>query len=204
MSNVSQDALVDFAINWLITLLPNMGRHGKKTMEQAQQVRIQKPSFALKGDLVNRESAMRAIQQHWMLGTPQGYLSLWLWRAGKTRLLEEVSRKTAKSTASFVGWNIWSLPYWFTQHSSLQSIIIEDLDQTANILRLSRCKGAFWLQETWWNIYNVFRCGCSIGNCILNICSLMNLIGLRQISGCTCFRYIGEYWRRTGFNSTGF
>jgi len=100
-----------------------------KLWEQVQRLSLQKSSFATKGDLVNRESTIRAIKAALNARNATRVIYLYGWGgAGKTRLLEE-SRGIVKSNSSLRWAGIFDL-YHTDLHNILRlhSAIIEDLD----------------------------------------------------------------------------
>jgi len=122
--------LVEFVIDLAEGLVTKYGpAMAKKLWEQAQQARIQKPSFALKGDLVNREYVMRSIRM--ALNARNITRIIYLYGsggAGKTRLLEE-AKNIARFKASLRWGGIFDL-YHTDLHNifRLESAIIEVLD----------------------------------------------------------------------------
>jgi len=102
----------------------------KRTWEQTRKGNVGKtPAFALKGNLINRESALRAIRN--ALDARNNTRVIYLYGsggAGKTRLLEE-ARNIAKSDSALRWAGIFDL-YHTDLHNilRLQTAIIEDLD----------------------------------------------------------------------------
>jgi tetratricopeptide (TPR) repeat protein len=131
---VFQDPLIDFITNFVIKLADHFATQygpvvAKKLREQARQVKIQKPFFAIKGNLVNRVSDLKAIRA--ALDTKNSTRVLYFYGpggAGKTRLLEE-ARNIAQSASSLRWAGIFDL-YHTDLHNILRlhSAIIENLD----------------------------------------------------------------------------
>ncbi len=122
--------LVDIVIDLTKQVISKYGPViAKKLWEQAQQVKIQKPSFAIKGNLVDREPTIRSIKA--ALNAKDNTRVIYLCGsggAGKTRLLEEAKKIAASK--SFIRWaGIFDL-YHTDLHNTLhlQSVIIENLD----------------------------------------------------------------------------
>lgn len=122
--------LVDVVIDLTKQIISKYGPVvAKKLWEQAQQVKIQKPSFAIKGDLVDREPTIRSIKA--ALNAKDITRVIYLCGsggAGKTRLLEEA--KNIATSKSFLRWaGIFDL-YHTDLHNPfrLQSAIIENLN----------------------------------------------------------------------------
>lgn len=122
--------LVDIVIDLTKKIISEYGPVvAKKLWEQAQQVKIQKPSFAIKGNLVDREPVIRAIKA--ALNARGNTRVIYLCGsggAGKTRLLEE-SKIIASSKSSLYWAGIFDL-YHTDLHNPfrLQSAIIENLN----------------------------------------------------------------------------
>lgn len=122
--------LVDIVIDLTKKIISEYGPVvAKKLWEQAQQVKIQKPSFAIKGNLVDREPVIRAIKA--ALNARGNTRVIYLCGsggAGKTRLLEE-SKIIASSKSSLYWAGIFDL-YHTDLHNPfrLQSAIIESLN----------------------------------------------------------------------------
>lgn len=124
------DPLIDFAIKLVINAADHYGPiMAKKLHDQVQRVKTQKPYFAIKGNLVNRVSALRAIRD--ALKARNGTRIIYLYGpggAGKTRLLEE-ARNIVNSNSSLRWTGIFDF-YHTDLHNILRlhSAIIEDLD----------------------------------------------------------------------------
>lgn len=130
-----QDFTTDVVKTAIQLVVENAFKYGlpaaKRKWEQVKKENVGKtPAFALKGDLVNRESVMRAFNA--ALDERDTTRVIYLCGpggAGKTRLLEEVSRKITNSTKSPRWAGIFDL-YHTDLHNilRLQSAIIESLD----------------------------------------------------------------------------
>ena len=122
--------LVDIVIDLTKKIISEYGPVvAKKLWEQAQQVKIQRPSFAIKGDLVDREPTIRSIKA--ALNARDNTRVIYLCGsggAGKTRLLEE-AKKVAASKPPIRWAGIFDL-YHTDLHNPfrLQSAIIESLN----------------------------------------------------------------------------
>ncbi|HPP61899.1 MAG: ATP-binding protein [Chloroflexi bacterium] len=122
--------LVDIVIDLTKKIISEYGPVvAKKLWEQAQQVKIQRPSFAIKGDLVDREPTIRSIKA--ALNARDNTRVIYLCGsggAGKTRLLEE-AKKVAASKPPIRWAGIFDL-YHTDLHNTfyLQSAIIESLN----------------------------------------------------------------------------
>lgn len=130
----SQDFTTEVVKTAIQLAMENAFRYGipatKKMLEQARKASNSKrvPVFALKGDLVNRESALRTIRKALDAKNTRVIYFYGSGGAGKTRLLEE-ARNIAKSK-SWLRWaGIFDL-YHADLHNILRlhSAIIEDLD----------------------------------------------------------------------------
>lgn len=121
--------LVDAAINLAGRLVTQYGQTVvRKLQEQLQQSEVQKPFFAVKGNLVNRESALRAIRDAFNASNTRVIYFHGSGGAGKTRLLEE-AKNIAYSISTLRWAGIFDL-YHTDLHNilRLQSAIVEDLD----------------------------------------------------------------------------
>jgi tetratricopeptide (TPR) repeat protein len=131
---IPQDLTTEVVKTAIQLVVENAFKYGlpaaKRTWEQTRKGNVGKtPAFALKGNLINRESALRAIRN--ALGARNNTRVIYLYGsggAGKTRLLEE-GRNLAKSNSSLRWAGIFDL-YHTDLHNilRLQTAITENLD----------------------------------------------------------------------------
>lgn len=131
---IPQDLTTEVVKTAIQLVVENAFKYGlpaaKRTWEQTRKGNVGKtPAFALKGNLINRESSLRAIRN--ALGARNNTRVIYLYGsggAGKTRLLEE-GRNLAKSNSSLRWAGIFDL-YHTDLHNilRLQTAITENLD----------------------------------------------------------------------------
>lgn len=158
---IPQDLTTEVVKTVIQLIVENAFKYGlpavKRTWEQARKENVEKtPAFALKGgNLVNRESALRAIRQ--ALNARNVTRVIYLYGsggAGKTRLLEE-ARNICKSNSLLRWAGIFDF-YHTDLHNILRlhSAIVEDLDpngqyfskyrEAKNLFESKRREGIFF------------------------------------------------------------